>query len=517
MHLQFSKDDSLYKIFKILKKVPPYKRVTISLEKWHEIFQHERRAQQLSELITKQHLTADFITSSLEDTQTLQAAWLTVTNKEKTWIPALIQTLKDFLFSTGSIHKQLLSKKNTQSYLILAAEIAVLIVVSIFFWGLVSPKATVIITPTNSIQPVTYQYQYYPVGTWVTSDARMHWQIAIPYNTDTITYTHEMTIDVEDITYTYTPTHWVVQIQNTTDEVISLIGWTQLIASWNVLYTLDRRVNVPTWTPENPWRINVAVTARDYTDEGDPIWALWNLTLESELLIKNLPISKEERKVVAYAIRWFQDGTTIWVWTILQKDIESIEQKILTFMEDNKKKYLQENTNDKSRIILPFNELITFTVEEFISTSTVWASATFVDGYVKADLSYRYVKKSDLIEWVETFLDERPTDWLFLLDVDQPSVTFYELNQDNEWEALTHFSIPTKVNTIRWYNFWLDNNRLGEEMKSKISGLTREQSKQELLQYDLVLDATIRLSPPRYDTLPQEIERIEIRHIAFDI
>lgn len=516
MQLQFSQEDSLYKIFKTLKRVPPYKRVTISLEKWHEIFEHDRRAHQLAELIIKQHLTAEFITNTLEEANTLRTAWLTVTSKQKTGINALVDKVKEFFFSTGSIHKQLLSKKNTQSYLILAAEIAVLIVVGIFFWWLVSPKATVIITPTNSIKPVTYQYHFYPYWSWVTSDARMHGQISIPYQMDTIPYTHEMTIDVQDVTYSYSPAHGVVQLQNTTDEVISLVWGTQLITSWSILFTLDRWVNVPIGTPENPWTVNVSVTARDYTDSGDPIWVLGNIPRDTELLIKNLPISMDAWRVKAIAIRWFTDWETIGIGTILQKDIESIEQKILAFMEDNKKKFLQENTSDPTRIILPFDQLITFSVEEFISTSTVWDSATFVDGRVKADLSYLYIKKSDLIEGVEMYLEERPTDGLFLLDIDQPSVTFFELNQDNEWEQITHFSIPTRINTIWWYNFGLDNNMLGEEMKSKIAWLTKEEAKQELLLYDLVLDSTIRLSPPRYDTLPQEIERIEMKHIAFD-
>ena len=66
MHISFSKKDSLYKIFKILKKVPPYRQVTISIEKEHELFQHKWRAQQLTELINEHHIDATFIVKSTD-------------------------------------------------------------------------------------------------------------------------------------------------------------------------------------------------------------------------------------------------------------------------------------------------------------------------------------------------------------------------------------------------------------------------------------------------------------------
>jgi hypothetical protein len=44
----------------------------------------------------------------------------------------------------------------------LATEIAVLILFGTFFWGLISPKATITITPANTIVPIIYQFGFYP-------------------------------------------------------------------------------------------------------------------------------------------------------------------------------------------------------------------------------------------------------------------------------------------------------------------------------------------------------------------
>lgn len=60
MHIVFKAKDSLYKIFKIIKKIPPYKKAVISIDKNHELFEHKWWAKQLADLLREQHIDATF-------------------------------------------------------------------------------------------------------------------------------------------------------------------------------------------------------------------------------------------------------------------------------------------------------------------------------------------------------------------------------------------------------------------------------------------------------------------------
>lgn len=512
MHISFSKQDSLYKIFKILKKVPPYKQVTISIEKNHELFQHKRRAQQLVELLNQHHISATFIVKNAEQEEYFSAVWLPVSNTWVRWIRWVIDAIKKFTFSRKSVHRQLLAKKNVPWYLIVATEIAVLIVVWSFFWGLVSPKAAITIIPSHDIVPIVYKYWFHPAWTGASNNSLLHDQLTIPYHIGSIPYNQEMTIDVKEITYTHTPTNGQVEFYNTLPDPISLVWWTQLTTTGNVLYTLDRRVSIPWWSEDRPWRVRGNVTARDYTEQWVAIWALWNIDIWTQLLIKNLEESFVDKKITASAVRGFQNWTTVWKWTVIQEDIEEIEETILASMEKNKKTHLQEQFTDfDTVIILPFEELITFDIQEFISTATVWDNTTFVDWTVNATLYYAYIYVDDFFRWVEWYIKERPPQWQFLIDYDPHSITFYGLIREEEYKQ--NFTIPVKVNTIRWYNFSQDNYDLWKEMINNVKELSRTQAKKLLLEYNEVRNVTIKLSPPRYDTLPSDPQRITIKTI----
>jgi len=478
MHISFSQKDSLYKIFKILKKVPPYKEVTISIEKNHELFKHKRRAQQLTELINQHHIKATF--HSKDSTQTEYFLWagLSIVNNEKKWIRGVIDQAKKRLFSKKSVHRQLLAKKNIPWYLIVWSEIAVLIV---------------------------------PAWTWMSTRSEIHDQISIPYSIGTMEYNREMTIDVDDITYTYEQAHGQIEFINTLSDPISLVWWTQVSTTGWVIFTLDKWINIPAWTDTRPGRIRSNVTAREFRDDWTAIWEDWNIELWTTLLIKNLDASSKEQKVYAIAKRWFNDGKTIWKWTIIQEDIESIEQTILESMKSNKRTHLQEQFTDQENfIILPFDDLISFTVDEFISTATVWDSATFVDWVVNSTLEYAYITVDDFFDAVETYIKQRPLQGKFLIDYDPHSIAFYQRRPENNNPE--YFSIPVKVNTIRWYNFFEDTYDLGKEMINNVKDLSRRNAKEILLEYEEVRDVTVKLSPPRYDTLPSDPNRIKVNH-----
>jgi hypothetical protein len=238
------------------------------------------------------------------------------------------------------------------------------------------------------------------------------------------------------------------------------------------------------------------------------IWEQGNLTKDTVLRIKNLPESIIQQRIYATASKWFQWGSTLAKWTVLANDIDLIEDKILLYMEDKKKEVLQNTVIEKDKYILLYDSFITLVVEEFITTSRIWDTTSFIEWEIKAHVTYKYVQQKDLIKAVETYIKQRNSNNFTLLNYDFNSLTFYDIHK--ETQAWTYF-IPTKLNAIRWYNFIDDNNNIVPEMKAKIAGKWTKEVKTALLEYDEIDDVEVSISPPWYDTLPEVVSRISFR------
>lgn len=61
MKLFFLKDDSLYKIFTTLEKVPQHTDLQIFIESENQFFKNPWRYKQIESILTKRHLTTTFI------------------------------------------------------------------------------------------------------------------------------------------------------------------------------------------------------------------------------------------------------------------------------------------------------------------------------------------------------------------------------------------------------------------------------------------------------------------------
>jgi len=409
---------------------------------------------------------------------------------------------------TQKFHTNLIFKNSYVSYLVILSEITVIIFILYFFWWLISPNATISIQPSRHIETIVYNYEYVPLweeqrSAWFGSSA-----LRIPYYEWSIPFNHRLTLNVQNIEFSTTEAVWSVTFYNTTDESISLLPQTTLVTPDNMVFKTDARVTIPPGTQDDPWINTISVTAEAFTEKGLVIWEQWNIPKDTVLRIKNLPESMVQKSIYATATRWFAWGSTITKWSVLSDDIDLIEEKILSYMEDRKKEVLQSTVIEDELYILLYDSFINLIVEEFITTSRIWDSTSFIEWEIKAYITYRYVKKEDLVSAVDTYIRQRNSNNFTLLNYDFNSLTFYDIHK--ETQAWTIF-IPTKINAIRWYNFIDDNNNIVPEMKAKIAGKWSQEVKKLLLEYEEIDDVQVSISPPWYDTLPEVISRISFR------
>lgn len=504
MKVVFGASDNIYKIFKTLKKIPAHKQVFIFIDEQNSFFQHARWWLQLKDLLKELQLKAICISTSKSQQAYFQEVWLSQKFEPKSWTTR-IDTIRQFFFSTRSIHQKLLFKKNFVSHLIILSELAVLWLVLYLFWWMISPNASITLKPSFQVEPIVYSFHYYPSTLDPSEVPESH--ISVPYTIGKLPYELEMTIDVENIQVFIEDAQWRVQFQNTLPDDISLIGNTTLVTDDGLVYRTNQPISIPWWSEETPGIAYAWVTADPYQENWLAIWERGNIPKDTTLWIKNLPESMSEKRIFAVSAWSFQWWATITTWTVLLEDIERIEALMVNQMEDNKRLYLKEHFDTKKWAIISFSDLIRLEIEEFITTSSVWESATFVDWKISANVRYSYIYRDDLLDWIDTYLSQRPNEWMRLYNYDTSSLIFYELRPTL---ATWHYLIPTKINIVKWYDFQKDINNLAQEVISSVVWLSKEEARKTILEHSEILDATISLSPPRYDTLPSVASRVSL-------
>ena len=164
MKLTFKAQDSIYKIFKTLQKIPSYKKVKVFIDHQHSLFHHQRRGEQIKEEIEKNHLQVVFVCKTLAAKEYFNNCELATQYNPASRLQRARQSIEWLAFWSKKAHKNLLVKKTYLSYLVLLSEWAVIFLVIYFFWNVLSPNATLHITPAHHVESIVYNFRFFPMG-----------------------------------------------------------------------------------------------------------------------------------------------------------------------------------------------------------------------------------------------------------------------------------------------------------------------------------------------------------------
>ena len=504
MTILFKEGDSLYKIFSTLKKLPPYRKASIIFPARHEIFNHPRWWKQLQELVTEYHLDVNFVVSSRKHSLYFESVGLQVLYEpphSPIW-RLRRQFNKIIRWDTPWTHKKVVSR------LIILAELAIFILLWSFFWWVISPKATIQIESNAQIRPLTYRYLLYPSWSWLANDSLYTTPLTLPYEQVTLEYTTSLWLDIADITYTTSPAQWSIRIINTLPSSYSLVQWTQFVTDqWNV-YRSDTSIEIPAWTSQDPVIVSARLTSTEVNDLWVRQWEDANILEWTRLRIKNLSESMVMQWIRAESIDRFEGWRVKANWVVSENDIATLRRQLEDTMDENKRNYLNQATQwDSDYFNLPFDRFISFTPTRFETDAEQWDDLIQIQWTITGELTYHRIARSDLINAMKNHLLERPLVWYRLMDTDQWSLRMYDLI---ETPTTGQYYMPTRLNTIRGYDFENDQNGIESEIIQRIAWRSRDEAQSIILWYEQVQQATISMSPPWYDTLPESTERITI-------
>lgn len=135
---------------------------------------------------------------------------------------------------------------------------------------MISPNATIRITPAHQVEDVVYNYRYYPADHPIDMDQQRSF-ISIPYTIEHLPFEHTLTVNVQNITYTITQAKGMVKVTNTLSTPFSLLGKTKFVDENGVLFESDEWFTIPPAQGDTPSVIYVSVTAAEYQEDGGMI------------------------------------------------------------------------------------------------------------------------------------------------------------------------------------------------------------------------------------------------------
>lgn len=505
MKLIFGQYDSIYTIFSTIEKVPNEKELSIYIDEKNEFFANIWWWKQLVTLIQRKELKVKFIIYYQKSYSFYEQLWVNHLIEKKQNVQQIWSSVLWKLSFAWDVHTRLLHKKNYFSYTLMVVEALALIYVVYFFYTLISPSATVLIRSSYTIDQLVYNYRIYPESRKEELQYSSH--ISLTYKTWAVEFKEAISSKVSNIKYFWNPSRGDIKIQNYWNKEYSLVANTRFVSADGIVFKTLNWISIPAAQGDTPSEVITAVEAQMEDESWQVVWQKWNITKDTQLLVRNLNDSYALKLVTAYPINDFAWGTTDATGSVQVEDIDAMRNRLDTVVHNNIKKYVQDSlVQDNSRIVLNFDEFYKVENKQFIANANPWDNVNEFEWTVTWRIVYRYIDRQEYQQAVRKYLEQRTSENIKVIEIDRPStmvLTKYDMN----WYSL----MPIQTDVVRGYDFDKDINWIKSEILSKIIGKTKAEAEAIVLWYEEIDFVLIKLSPPWYEAIPTLKSRIDIK------
>ncbi len=510
MKLFFLKDDSLYKIFTTLEKIPKQTHIQIFIESENQFFNNVWRSKQIDGILKKRELKATFIAENDQQQKFFEENNINHDIKKISRYRMMMNLLYRFFFNIRKFHLHTYENKNYAFFAIFWSELLLLILLGYFFYSLILPKTTITLSPSFEINEIVYNFRYMYSPDVINYPNDKH--IIIPIYTgiaNDISITSEIKKDT--VVGNKKVIEWSVRMINTTNNPISLQAKTQLIDENGIEFVTKNKVDIPRsqWK-EQAWVAYVTIISKDNPENitlleqfGDKV-TVWH-----RLIIKNLRQSRNTKQVYAEISDGFMTDKPKGNEYILFGEIGELQKQLYDELFDKRKSHIKTSDIPEWWVFVPFNKFISLTGCTY---SAQWDNQnekllqTF-SGSLTCDIQFGYVLKNDIVNWIRTYISNRSNNTRKVINIQDNSINFFEL-LTGEYNANI---MPTRVNIIESYNLEEDTNNVISTIKSKIAGKTLEEWRKILSTYPEIEKGDISISPRWYSSITTLQSRIFIK------
>ena len=514
MKFFFAKTDSLYKIFKSLEKIPAHRNVEIFIDPEHSLFDNEWRWLQIKDIIEKNQIDATFVTKNKKNKDYLESIWLKVDFEKSKHVEKVINIFYLFLFNIKKFHLHTYESKRYLFVLIFLLEILLILWILRFIISLIVPSANIIITPSENSETIVYNVRYYPYNDPnSTVETRF---LYVPYYNWQLHYKHDLTISTANSKYITNPSSGKIKIYNKRNQEYTLIRGTQFITSDWLIFRANSDFTIASWTTRTPSETVITVTADEYDENWNLVWIRGNIDYKTQMLIKNLEESSLARDIWAESIESFAWWQAEAIWTVTDKDITQLQQKLTEQVYDKKLQIVANNFSISWWFLLPFDTITTTTFNNIEIQESDWENSPTIKWTANITYNYKYVMRDDLYQVFMTYINERRSENNLLVKINAQTIQFLKdsitTNHDEIKRSGDVFTISTQVEVVQIYDFQNDSKQILPEIKNKIAWMNINDARNFILStYNEIWSVKISV-PLRYDSIPVIKSRIKITY-----
>lgn len=512
MKFFFAKTDSLYKIFKSLEKIPSHRSVEIFIDPEHSLFDNEWRWQQIKDIIDKNKIDATFVTKNKKNRDYLNSVWLKTNLIKEKHIQKAINISYLFLFNIKKFHLQTYESKKYLFILIFFFEILIILWILRFIISLIVPSATIIIQPSETTETIIYNVRYYPNND--SSSANETRFLYVPFYTGSLNYKHELTISTANSKYISNPSHGEIKIYNKKEQEYTIVKNTQFNTSdWLIFHAIDDFV-LPAWTEKQPSETIITVKADEFDNNWELIGIRGNIPFKTQMYITKLEESSITKDIRAESIEDFYWWNSESIWTVTDKDLEQLKQKLIDQAYTKKMQVVSDNFPITWWFILPFETITKTTFNDIEIPQLSWDNVSTIKWTAFVTYDYVYVLRSDLYQVFMTYVNERQSENNLTVKINPNTLQFLKdsnnTNTDEVKKIWRIYSISTQIDIVQTYDFDNDPKQIIPEIKNKIAWMDIDDARNYILStYNEIWSAKIS-APLRYNSIPVIKSRIKI-------
>jgi len=512
MKFFFAKTDSLYKIFKSLEKIPAHRNVEIFIDPEHSLFDNERRWSQIKDIIEKNQIDATFVTKNKKNRDYLESIWLKVNFEKPKHIEKTINFFYLLLFNIKKFHLHTYESKKYLFILIFFLEIILILWILRFIISLIVPSANITINPSENTETIIYNVRYYPHNDPNSTIEKRF--LYVPYYNWQLNYKHELTISTANSKYISNPSSGKIKIYNKREQEYDLVRWTQFITSDGLIFRANRDFTIASWTVRMPSETIITVSADEYDQNWELVWIRWNIDFKTQMLIKNLEESSLAKDIRAESIESFKWWQSEAIWTVTEKDIQQLQQKLTEQVYNKKLEIVADNFAISWWFLLPFDTITTTTFNNIEIQESAWDNSPTIKWTAYVTYNYKYVMRDDLYQVFNTYTNERRSENNLIVKINPATIQFLKdsvtTNHDEIKMNGNVLTISTQVDIIQTYDFENDVKQILPEIKNKIAWMNVNDARNLILStYNEIWSAKIFV-PLRYDSIPVIKSRIKI-------
>ena len=503
MFIKFRKDDTIYKIFSTIQKIPNGKKIKIFIDCKNEFFSNIWWWKQLKDLLEEKNLKYIFYSNGRKcDDYFLNLKIPFVKRKN---IKDILKNILKFFFPYYAFRNPILIK-TLPIWTIFIVIIEFLLVWYILYWfyNFISHHAIIYITPSYKVETIVNNFFIY---TWFKPKYKNKYYL--PFYTKTINVEIDQTISVSNLKYITHPSQWQVIIYNFTNKDLSFKAWTKFITDNGLLFRAKYWFRLPPSSKDwKPGIAYVSLVALDRDINWDIIWKRGNIISWTKLYILKYPPSRDLHKIYAVAIWNFQWWETIGKWIVTKQDIQRLKDSLIKTFKSKIPDWISKDIwQDSEKVLINFPQFISWKVIDVSFDAKPWQIRSIVNWKLKWKITYSYLLWPDIKKGFEIYLQERSLESEKLIDIDRKSLILLDVYPITK----KLFMIPIRVDIVKWYNFKLDKSGLLDKIKLDIAGKSIKEAKNIILSYPQIDSVVIKVYPVWYNILPKLKSEIKFK------